>query len=141
MRVHDDGTVLRALSDRSQPLLEVVVEEAPSIDVAPRPAARAVAALVVRVGIDPGRSQVIADVLVPSRVLTETVDEQQRRPWIGRRPVPCDQLDAVRRCDTTDERGHEAARMHDQWVCLTDGSKSAIKSSCAATSSSTRTSG
>src|SRR4029079_332258 len=126
--------------DRRQPLLEGVVEEAPPIDVPLRATARAVATLVVCVGVDPGGGQVIADVLVATGVLAETVDEEQRRPRIGGRPVPREQLDAVRRDDTTDEGGHEAARMHDLWVCRTVGSRSASRSSFAATSSSTRTS-
>src|SRR4029078_987182 len=125
---------------RRQPLLEVVMEAAPPIDVPLRATARAVATLVVCVGVDSGGGQGIADVLVSPRVLAETVDEEQRRPRISRRPAPREQLDAVRRDGTPDEGGHEAARMHDLWVCGTVGSRSASMSSFAATSSSTRTS-
>src|SRR4029079_19253469 len=139
--IHHHGTAFRPRPDRRQPLLEVVMEAAPPIDVPLRATARAVATLVVGVGVDPGGGQVIADVLVATGVLAETVDEEQRRTRIRHTTGPQEQLDAVRRDDTTDEGGHEAARMHDLWVCRTVGSRSARRCSFAATSSSTRTSG
>ena len=69
MAVEDDGPAAGPAPDRGQTLGQVVVELRPVVDVTAPAAGSPVAALVVGGRVDAGAGQLVADVLVPARVL------------------------------------------------------------------------
>ena len=135
----------------------------PARDVA-APAARAAhAAVVVGPGLDAGRAQLVADVLVAAGVLAQAVDQQDRGPRRAgprtarpptssagqcrtSRSVPSAAatwltIDGIGAAYATDGPRSDTAATIVRWVSATAGSRSAIASSSVATRSTTRTSG
>ena len=98
---------------------EVVVQRLQRIHVATPPAGPAVAPVVVGVGVDAGRGQLVADVLVAAGVLAEAVDEQRRvahgsaslRPMAGQCRVNRSMPSAVVTCPMMDVMDMQRTRL------------------------------
>ena len=123
MAVEGDGPAAGPAPDRGQTLGQVVVELRPVVDVTAPAAGSPVAALVVGGRVDAGARQLVADALVPSRVLSQAVHEKHRGPrgsgpcapglGLVDRPVSDEQVGAVGGRDVPDEGGH-AGRVRDR---------------------------
>ena len=70
MAVQDDGPSRRPRPNGTEPRFQVIVVLRPPVDMATSAAGSTVAALVVGVGFDPGRGELVADVLVAPGMFT-----------------------------------------------------------------------
>ena len=119
MAVEDDRPIPGHLPNGTEPLREVVMELAPSLDMAAPAPGPTVPTMVVGPRVQAGRSELLADVLIAAGVFAQAVDQQQMAPWpagprtAGRRlvgqPVPNQELGPVGGPGVADDGGHDGS--------------------------------
>ena len=80
VRIDDNGPVVRRRPDLGKPFGEVVVVEAPALHVAAASARAAHAPMVIRRDVESRGGELVANVLVPTGVLAEAVNQQDECP-------------------------------------------------------------